>query len=65
LWGIPFTGVIAWMGFRFVALSMFMPSWGRRVRLLFDWFFAPLLGREIVNPRIPEANTNQSSGSIR
>lgn len=50
--GIPITGFLAWLGWRFIVLSMFMPSWGRRVRLLFDWVATPLLGREIVNPRM-------------
>jgi NADH dehydrogenase len=54
LWGIPLTGPLAWIGWRFIVLSMFMPSWGRRVRLLFDWFFTPLIGREIVNPKVEE-----------
>src|SRR5436305_11454130 len=31
---------------------MFTPSWGRRVRLLFDWFATPVLVREIANPLI-------------
>jgi NADH:ubiquinone reductase (H+-translocating) len=52
--GIPLTGFPAWLGWRIIVLSMFMPSWGRRVRLLFDWFATPLLGREIVTPRVEE-----------
>lgn len=52
--GIPATGLVAWIGWRIIVLYMFMPSWGRRVRLLFDWFATPLLGREVVNPRVAE-----------
>jgi CRP-like cAMP-binding protein len=33
---------------------MFVPSWTRRVRLMFDWFLTMLLGRDVVNPRIAE-----------
>ncbi len=51
LFGVPVAGFPAWLGWRFIVFSMFMPSWGRRVRLLFDWCATPLLGREIVNPR--------------
>lgn len=50
--GIPITGYPAWISWRIIVLYMFMPSWGRRVRLLFDWFATPVLGREIVNPRV-------------
>lgn len=52
--GVPVTGLLAWVGWRIIVLYMFMPSWGRRVRLLFDWFATPLLGREVVNPRAAE-----------
>jgi NADH dehydrogenase len=52
--GVPVTGFLAWIGWRLIVLTMFMPSWGRRVRLLFDWCATPLLGREIVNPKIEE-----------
>ena len=33
---------------------MFVPSWTRRVRLMFDWWLTLILGRDIVNPRIDE-----------
>jgi CRP-like cAMP-binding protein len=33
---------------------MFVPSWTRRVRLMFDWWLTLILGRDVVNPRINE-----------
>lgn len=45
--GIRITGVPAWILWRLFLLA-FMPSWDRRVRLLFDWIMVPLSGREIV-----------------
>ena len=33
---------------------MFVPSWTRRVRLMFDWWLTLILGRDVVNPRMDE-----------
>jgi NADH dehydrogenase len=44
----------AWIGWRFIVLFMFVPSWTRRFRLMFDWLLTMLLGRDVVNPRIDE-----------
>src|SRR5262249_881537 len=33
---------------------MFVPSWTRRVRLMFDWWLTLVLGRDIVNPKMDE-----------
>ena len=52
--GIPAFGWFAWLGWRFIVLTMFVPSGTRRVRLMLDWFLTALLGRDIVNPRIDE-----------
>jgi NADH dehydrogenase len=52
--GIPACGYLAWIGWRFIVLTMFVPSWTRRVRLMFDWWLTLILGRDIVNPRIDE-----------
>lgn len=52
--GIPACGWLAWIGWRFIVLTMFVPCWKRRVRLMFDWLLTMLLGRDIVNPRIDE-----------
>jgi NADH dehydrogenase len=52
--GIPASGFLAWIGWRFIVLTMFVPSWTRRVRLMFDWWLSLILGRDVVNPRIDE-----------
>ena len=52
--GIPACGFLAWITWRFIVLTMFVPSWTRRVRLMFDWWLTLILGRDIVNPRIEE-----------
>jgi len=52
--GIPACGYLAWIVWRFIVLTMFVPSWTRRVRLMFDWWLTLILGRDIVNPRMEE-----------
>ena len=52
--GIPACGYLAWIGWRFIVLTMFVPSWTRRVRLMFDWWLTLILDRDIVNPRVDE-----------
>jgi NADH dehydrogenase len=52
--GVPTCGYLAWIGWRFIVLTMFVPSWTRRVRLMFDWWLTLILGRDIVNPRMDE-----------
>jgi len=52
--GIPACGYLAWIGWRFIVLTMFVPSWTRRIRLMFDWWLTLILGRDVVNPRISE-----------
>ena len=52
--GIPSCGYLAWIGWRFIVLTMFVPSWTRRVRLMFDWWLTLILGRDVVNPRIDD-----------
>src|SRR5205814_1645162 len=42
--GIPACGWWAWVGWRFIVLIMFVPSWTRRLRLMFDWLLTALLG---------------------
>jgi NADH dehydrogenase FAD-containing subunit len=49
--GIPACGWFGWFGWRVVVLSMFVPSWKGRIRLMFDWWLTMLLSRDIVNPR--------------
>jgi NADH dehydrogenase len=52
--GVPAYGFMAWIGWRFIVLTMFVPSWTRRVRLMFDWWLTLILGRDVVNQRINE-----------
>ena len=52
--GVHSYGFLAWIGWRFIVLTMFVPSWTRRVRLMFDWWLTLILGRDVVNPRIVE-----------
>lgn len=52
--GVYSYGFPAWIGWRFIVLTMFVPSWTRRVRLMFDWWLTLILGRDVVNPRIVE-----------
>jgi NADH:ubiquinone reductase (H+-translocating) len=52
--GIPACGWFAWIGWRFVILTMFVPCWKRRIRLMSDWLMTMLLGRDIVNPKMDE-----------
>jgi CRP-like cAMP-binding protein len=52
--GIPACGYMAWIAWRFIVLTMFVPSWTRRIRLMFDWWLTLILGRDIVNPRMDE-----------
>jgi CRP-like cAMP-binding protein len=52
--GIPACGFLAWLGWRLIVLTMFVPSWTRRVRLLFDWWLTLILGRDVVNPRVDD-----------
>jgi len=52
--GVPAVGHLAWVGWRCIVLTMFVPSWTRRVRLMFDWWLTLVLGRDIVNPKMDE-----------
>jgi NADH dehydrogenase len=52
--GVPACGYLAWVGWRLIVLTMFVPSWTRRIRLIFDWWLTLILGRDIVNPGIDE-----------
>jgi NADH:ubiquinone reductase (H+-translocating) len=52
--GIPAYGWFAWVGWRLIVLTMFVPSWTRRLRLVFDWVLTLILGRDIVNPKMNE-----------
>ena len=48
IYGVKLRGIVAWFMHRTYHVSR-MPTWNRRVRILFDWTGALLLGREIVS----------------
>jgi NADH dehydrogenase len=52
--GVPAYGWLAWIGWRLIVLTMFVPGWTRRIRLVFDWVLTLILGRDIVNPKMNE-----------
>lgn len=45
--GMEFTGLPAWLVWRFLSFWYF-PSWDRKLRLLWDWLVWPIVGRDIV-----------------
>jgi NADH dehydrogenase len=51
--GIQVTGLLAWLTWRLL-LTFYFPSWDRRLRLLADWLIWPIVGRDIVAPRVGE-----------
>jgi NADH dehydrogenase len=53
LWGIGITGVPAWIMWRSIFL-VFMPTWEKRLRILFDWFITPFTGRDVAEIRVRE-----------
>ena len=48
IYGVKLRGIVAWFMHRSYHVSR-MPTWNRRVRIVFDWTGALLLGREIVS----------------
>jgi NADH:ubiquinone reductase (H+-translocating) len=48
IYGVKLRGVIAWFMHRTYHVSR-MPTWNRRIRIVFDWTGALFLGREVVS----------------
>lgn len=48
IYGIKMRGIIAWFLHRTYHVSR-MPTWNRRIRIVFDWTGALVLGREVVS----------------
>ncbi|HEY0814967.1 MAG TPA: NAD(P)/FAD-dependent oxidoreductase [Pseudonocardia sp.] len=48
IYGIKLRGIVAWFMHRTYHVSR-MPTWNRRVRIVFDWTGALVLGREVVS----------------
>jgi NADH dehydrogenase len=53
LWGIGITGIPAWIMWRSTFLA-FIPTWEKRIRILFDWCITPFAGRDIAEIRVRE-----------
>ncbi|MFC5993855.1 NAD(P)/FAD-dependent oxidoreductase [Pseudonocardia hispaniensis] len=47
IYGIKLRGIVAWFMHRTYHVSR-MPTWNRRIRIIFDWTGALVLGREVV-----------------
>ena len=48
IYGVKLRGIVAWFMHRTYHVSR-MPTWNRRVRIVFDWTGALVLGREVVS----------------
>lgn len=48
IWGIPLSGLPAWLVWR-ACMVTYLPSWQKRIRTMFDWLVVPLLGRDIAS----------------
>jgi NADH:ubiquinone reductase (H+-translocating) len=48
IYGVKLRGIVAWFMHRTYHVSR-MPTWNRRIRIVFDWTGALFLGREVVS----------------
>lgn len=67
IYGIKLRGIIAWFMHRTYHVSR-MPTWNRRIRIVFDWTGALFLGREVVSLgqiNDPKADFDRVSGGPR
>jgi len=67
IYGIKLRGIIAWFMHRTYHVSR-MPTWNRRIRIVFDWTGALFLGREVVSLgqiNDPKAEFDRVSGGPR
>lgn len=58
--GIEFTGLICWLFWRIMLLYN-IPTWDRKLRLLADWLIWPLVGRDIVEMSVNDADDYEIS----
>lgn len=66
IYGIKLRGIIAWFMHRTYHVSR-MPTWNRRIRIVFDWTGALFLGREVVSLgqiNDPRADFHRVAGSL-
>jgi NADH dehydrogenase len=64
IYGIKLRGIVAWFMHRTYHVSR-MPTWNRRIRIVFDWTGALFLGREVValgQINDPRAEFNRVAG---
>ncbi len=67
IYGIKLRGIIAWFMHRTYHVSR-MPTWNRRIRIVFDWTGALFLGREVValgQIHDPHADFQRVAGNAR
>lgn len=67
IYGVKLRGVVAWFMHRTYHVSR-MPTWNRRVRIVFDWTGALFLGREVVSlgeVHEPKAEFDRVAGGSR
>jgi NADH dehydrogenase len=65
IYGIKLRGIVAWFMHRTYHVSR-MPTWNRRIRIVFDWTGALFLGREVValgQIHDPKADFSRVAGS--
>ena len=55
LYGVGFTGIIAFVTWRIFMLK-YLPVWNRRIRTMFNWMVWPIIGRDISSIR-PSSTT--------
>ncbi|MFZ5814457.1 MAG: FAD-dependent oxidoreductase [Bacillota bacterium] len=58
--GMEFKGLSSWLIWRLLLFS-FIPTWDRRLRLLADWLIWPLVGRDIVEMSVSDADDYEIS----
>jgi NADH:ubiquinone reductase (H+-translocating) len=67
IYGIKLRGIVAWFMHRTYHVSR-MPTWNRRIRIVFDWTGALFLGREVVSLgqiHDPKADFTRVAGAPR
>ncbi|WP_219416859.1 NAD(P)/FAD-dependent oxidoreductase [Pseudonocardia nigra] len=65
IYGIKLRGIVAWFMHRTYHVSR-MPTWNRRIRIVFDWTGALFMGREVValgQINDPKAEFNRVAGN--
>ncbi len=59
IWGIPLSGVVAWLVWR-ACMIAYLPTWQKRARTMLDWLLAPFFGRDITS-----VNASEQVGVVR